>query len=414
MKTNIKITTIFLIVMFYATNTVFAQKTFKEVDSISYQLYKTKKWKELASFGSEISKSAFDYYLLNLRLGIANYKLKRYSKSIYYFKKAVKNNSATTLPKEYLYWNYWFLKDAKNAKKYFNQLDKKTQDKIKKELAVPVKFMDFIYLEGGKNMQEDKSLKIGDVTYFNLGLQHNFSSNLSFYHSYYYQQQKLETRDTKMSRYYAAPKLKYKDLEFALLFNYLQKDAKINTTTDITERTVARDTLLEDGYTYDRIKTINQQNKLSGTSKTTEFHLNLNVTKLFKKFKIGLFGGVTNSDNTVNTTENIEGIENIVLIYQGNEVFNKDYDYTDLNEYSGKTNDLIYNYGVDFGVDITNNIGLGIEVSMVANKSQSDFNYVATATYKLNNRFNFSANYIAKNKLPYYYYNSAYVIYLST
>lgn len=406
MKFNQKILKFRLVMLFITFNLIsYAQLNFYKVDSISYELYKNNKWKELVVFGDQISQTSFDYYLLNLRVGIANYNIKKFNNAISFFKKANTNNSATSLPKEYLYWSYWYLKNNKKANYYYNQLDKTTRQKINKIQMPKKKLVDFIYLEGGINFQEDSSNSIGNVTYLNIGVSANISSNLSFYQAYYYQKQALSGRIYQMHRYYAKPKFKYKNFDIYLMFNYLQNNTDINSLANYSQVSTEENVLLNDGLYYDRIKTINQQNLTLGTNVISEQYYNIHILKLYSKFKVGVFGGVTITNNSTNVANEINGIENVVLIYEGNEVFNND-----LNKNVTNTTETIYNYGVDFGIDITNKIGFASEINVINASSISTLNYVITTTYKLNDKFNFMMNYISKNKLPFYYYDAAYLI----
>ena len=94
---------VFIIGLLLVAFTVKAQHNYKQIDSLSYDLYVKKEWKQLAHFGETIQKENFNFYFLNLRLGIANYNLKSYSKAIAYFEKSLHNDSTSQVAIEYLF-----------------------------------------------------------------------------------------------------------------------------------------------------------------------------------------------------------------------------------------------------------------------------------------------------------------------
>jgi hypothetical protein len=204
--------------------------------------------------------------------------------------------------------------------------------------------------------------------------------------------------------------LRVNSFEIGVSFNYLRLDNTINFNEDITQQTTENDVLLSDGFVYDRISTINQTNKNIGAINENEIHTNIIITRFFDKFKIGVFGGVSNKKTTTNTVSSIDGIENIVLIFEGNEVLNEDFSYQEENNIKLDSTSVKYNYGVNFDVNLTKKLGVGLEVNAIKFKEQNEFNFNLSTTYKLNDKFNFQLDYIQKGKLEYYFTNNAYLI----
>jgi hypothetical protein len=411
MKKQVVIKLLFVIAfVFLFKNNSFAQINFKQVDSTSFSLYESKQWQKLTDFANKIKNENFDYYLFNLRLGIANYELKKYYESIVYFNKALKNNAISAVAKEYLYWNYLALNDTKKTTYYFSLLDENAQKKIQSQIS-KTKIFDFIYIEGGQNYQQDKSFEIGDVTYFNLGLNHNFNSKLSFYHAYYYQKQELKFDAYKLHRYYAYPSYLFNDkLKIGISLNFLVLNDDLNFSEDIIQQTTENDVLLSDGLIYDRISSIKQTNKNIGTITEKEINANITLTRYFNKFKLSLFGGTSRRKTTINAVETINGTENIILFFEGNEVLNEDSSYENETFVKQDSTSTKYNFGINVGVDLSKKIGLAFEFNNINYKSKNELNYVAAVTYELNKKFNFSANIIQKGKFEYYYNNNAYLI----
>ena len=82
------------------------------VEQKSYQLYLDKNWNELIKFGNRAINSGFDYYYLQIRIGIAYFEKKNYSLAENHFKKVLQFNSDDELAQEYLY--YCFIYNGRN------------------------------------------------------------------------------------------------------------------------------------------------------------------------------------------------------------------------------------------------------------------------------------------------------------
>ncbi len=398
-------------VLLLMNNKTLAQNSFKQVDSISYALYTQKNWTELVRFGNQIKNEGFNFYLLNLRLGIANYNMSNYTRSIQFFKKALKNNSVSEVAKEYLYWNYLQLGKYDKARYYFNKLTPKTQDAIKKLKAKKIRYLDFIYTEGGINIQEQKNSGYGNISYFNIGLSHELTPGLSIYHAYNFQAQQLDFSEYKIHRYYVMPKyLTQNGFEYTVAVNYTTLKSNIDYVNQLTQTTIQNDTLLSDGFVYDRVSTINQTSKEIGTIKQNEIRVVGGVTKLFKTFKIGVSGGVSTKNIKTNIDTSISGVENIVLLYEGDEVFNEDYDYSEQGVIKKDSVSSKYIMGINAGIDLSKKLGLGIEVINTNFDSKNEIGYSLISTYKVSKNINLMANFVQKGKVEFFYANDAYLI----
>lgn len=386
-----------LFILVLLVQNVFSQMDFKKTDSISYALYSQQKWKELDKFGKIVKD--YDYYYLNLRLGIADFNLNKFEKSIKYLKKALKNNSVSEVAKIYLYWDYYYLKNYKKSRFYYNQLDEKTKKQVKLN-DFHKRIIDFVYLEGGPN----KPQKNKDITlYGNLGLNHLLTQNFSLYQGYYFTGQNTQVSDYQLYRYYIKPTYSINNYDFFLNFNYsyLKYNYDFNTETNIQNE---EKNVVVNGVTYDKISTVNQENTYKGNGLEKEFHINIGVVKLFSKFKAGVFGGIAKKDikNIFDTRE--KGIENVVYLYQGNEVFNQNYPFD--NEYVTKADSIRkrFNFGMIFGYNITKKIGFYTELETVLVNNKKEFNFVTSVSYQISEKLGFSLDFIRKGKTEYYYY----------
>lgn len=81
-------------------------KSFNYYDSITYNLFILNEWKELIANGNDALKHNFDYYYLEVRMGIAYYNLQNYRTSIAHFEKALSFNAGDPFTLSYLYYAY--------------------------------------------------------------------------------------------------------------------------------------------------------------------------------------------------------------------------------------------------------------------------------------------------------------------
>ncbi len=397
-----------ILLLFLYKNTV-AQNTYKEVDSISYALYSQRKWKDLIAFQQEINTQNFDYYLLNLRFGFAHFYLQEYEPAILDFKRALDNDNTSQVALEYIFWNYYYLADYKNADVYYARLDKPIQKKIDYQ---PLQTFDFVYVESGVNFQkQDKKVtankgKIKSLPYNNIGLQGNVSHNFSLYLAYFFQNEHLEFTDYQLHRGYVKPSYKFKNnIEIGLGINYInsQNDIAYQDTFTYSE---TQDDVVVDGFLYQKITSGEVTEKDEGIATEKGIYTSVYFTKLFKKFKVSPFIGLSYGQKDLNTLYTTEGTENVIYYYEDEEVYNENFPIATEEERTGNSDYLWYNFGVNLGYDVTNKIGVGLECST----DLDAINYIPSILYKATDRLNFVAEYVSKGKAPLYFYNGSQLI----
>jgi tetratricopeptide (TPR) repeat protein len=86
-------------------------------EAMTLEFYNQKKWVELVKIGTNALSKDKDNYVLNYRVGIAYYELKKYRKSLCFFQRAYKINSDDKTLKEYLYYNYLYTEQYGEAEK---------------------------------------------------------------------------------------------------------------------------------------------------------------------------------------------------------------------------------------------------------------------------------------------------------
>lgn len=146
--------------------------TFQEIDGQTYELYEKENWNALAQFGKDHKDQNIDYYLFNVRLGIANFELGRYYSASCYFNKALENNT-TDLAGEYLYWCYINLGQTDRAKEYYQELS----DEVKESVKNCNKVIASVYVEGG--YKSSNNSRQDDLTYYSLSMGHRFTDRFS-------------------------------------------------------------------------------------------------------------------------------------------------------------------------------------------------------------------------------------------
>ncbi len=190
-----------LLLFFVLSCSLMAQEGFRTVDSISYRLFADGQWEELAKFGKEAIDSGFDYYYLDLRTGIAFYRLKKYNKARKYFLRAVQKNSLDPGLNEYLFWSNFLLKRDIEATKWYQKLPDSIQQSIDFN---PQKIWDAVYAEGGMRIP-DKSFASTPAIYANMLVANRFNRPAVLTQSLTYQQQTLDWGRYSQKQYYIRP-----------------------------------------------------------------------------------------------------------------------------------------------------------------------------------------------------------------
>lgn len=163
----------------------FAQMTYRQVDSTTYQQYVHAQWKDLARTVEDAKEQGFNYYYLNLRLGIAYYYSGDYSKSAKALNDALENNSTSSIARQYLFWSYWMQGDERLAHDMYTSLPDSVQRKI---YYHPKHIMDQLSLIGGIKISNQPDTA-GNITYGGISLQHKFAPGLKLEHGYMYSKQ---------------------------------------------------------------------------------------------------------------------------------------------------------------------------------------------------------------------------------
>jgi hypothetical protein len=199
---------IIILSLLAATNKSFTQ-SFSYFDSLTYKLYNEKKWDSLIIVGNKALEKGYDYYYMQMRIGIANYELKKYSQALTYFLKAKQYNS-NDIVDEYIYYSYFF--DGQTRQAYYfsknmsNNLLKKlhlTKPKFIDNIGFDVNYAIFNNWNNEKKYnsppsQPNNYILIKDITgpfvsysynvNFNISKGLSWSNQISYFKIYSYQQ----------------------------------------------------------------------------------------------------------------------------------------------------------------------------------------------------------------------------------
>ena len=214
MPTAPKLSKLLLLLFLLSCGFISAQDSINSaiVEQKTYQLYLDKNWNELIKYGNKAVKKGFDYFYMQMRIGIAYYEKKNYCLAENHFRKALKYSSTDELAQEYLYYCYLYngrYEDARLlSKKFSKELAEKIGTNKQSSLA-------FLLVEGGTKITD--SLNYYDANkktranyydpaiYFQAGLNHYIKNRVSLFHAItYFDQQNFVSKVSQLQYYLKA------------------------------------------------------------------------------------------------------------------------------------------------------------------------------------------------------------------
>ena len=278
------------------------------VEQKSYQLYADKNWLELIKFGNLAIDKGFNYYYLQLRVGVAYYEKKNYALAEGYFLNALKFNSDDELILEYIYYCYLFNGRYEDARVWSKKFSTNLAEKIgtDKQSAVSL-----IMIEGGTKITDKKTYPSKDPNntkgnyfnppiYFQVGLNHYINNKVSLFHAITYFNQETYGNKVKQYQYYikATVPLKHNFL-LTPSFHYINLDvAGDYVTTKV-------DTLWPPGVPAHSqpppgappFKTTSKTTTYSTDTKSNYFVGSIAIQKTIRKFVFGVGTTVLSMNN---------------------------------------------------------------------------------------------------------------------
>lgn len=178
MKNTIKI--LLLSLLFAGYSISYSQDSLNSAyfEKKSLELYNNQNWKELIPLVEQAINQEIDYYYLRMRIGIALYEKKHYTKAIKHFEKALEFNPDDNLSKEYIYYSYIFSGKTYEAQQYSKTFPESLKTKLNTSKNPIIKN---IYAETGYSLNtEFKTLQPEIPGEKNANLQRNISKNSYF------------------------------------------------------------------------------------------------------------------------------------------------------------------------------------------------------------------------------------------
>lgn len=157
---------LFLIFFSTAISALAQTKTFTDsIEIKTAELFKSKHWNELISFGESKLRNGFENYFLRVAMGKAYYKIKNYFKAISNFEKAVELSYSDPEIVKYLYKLYDYTGRYEDKNYFYYDLSERMKNRYK---PLENSFMEDIHFEFSKSFTNDfnknSSAKINTVT----------------------------------------------------------------------------------------------------------------------------------------------------------------------------------------------------------------------------------------------------------
>ena len=156
-----------------------SQTSLKYFDSLTYRQYMDGRYKELLISGKEALDNGHDYYYLRMRLGIANYELKRFGEAALQFNAAM-NMSLDATSAEYYYYSLVYA-GRTNEARIFLCSNRELLSKVPGKCSDP---LSGTFIEGGLKWSDGKVREIGTISFLHAGLQHLLHPRWEIYQGY--------------------------------------------------------------------------------------------------------------------------------------------------------------------------------------------------------------------------------------
>jgi tetratricopeptide (TPR) repeat protein len=379
------------ILLAICANHINAQKnSFFSVDSITYNMFINEQWEELVEYSNTLNKSEFNYYNLNLRIGIAYFRLGKYIQSEHYFLRALKNNSLSELAKEYLFVLYDIQGDDFRASKYFLSLSEKTQGYYQYTIAKPI---DFVYAEGGVKISDSRNI-MDNIQYASLSLSQKPQSNYRLVQNVNFLNQKTVSTDFQQYQFALLQQLSLKkDYVISLGLHYSQYK------TQFLSQKTYRYEVVEWYDIYKYVSDIQERYYWDGRF-TQHFGLTyLGIQKRIQRLSLGL--GVNSMfEQGIPSYSETRHTEIETTVWQ---------DETDIDVYKTEIYDTIFHKNVntlhfqpEINLDfrINNQVKIGLDILMYNSTKQTSFIINPRLEIQLLKSLSLSCSYFQNVKHP--------------
>ena len=261
-----------------------SQQSEYEADSVSYDLFLRKQWRQLTAYGEMATRAGYDFYYLNLRTGIAFYNLGKWRVAKIWLQKAVGNYLEDTLAREYLYWIHFFVNRPTDAARIYSLLPEEARHRINNP---PQKLVSSIVVEGGLRTA-NKPDSVNAFNYVNLQLSHKFAPAFQLHHAYSYLNQdyfwgRYQQQNYRFAPVYHLPEGVSISASFNLMkynrkFDYFGETVQYNDTTSVIDNRMERTAITHAIY----------NSQYAGNFELQAYHAHLALSKTFGRAHLSL------------------------------------------------------------------------------------------------------------------------------
>ncbi len=367
----------------------YSQSNFKEVDSTSYALYVNMDWYNLIRYCEKAKENGYDYFYLNLRLGIAYFTTENYKKSITALEDANRDNSFNQTVKEYLFGSNYHLMKEKNAKKWYAQLDDTIQQRIQYS---PEKLLSEIYIEGGQKISKNRDAA-NKADYLNFALKLHLSGRFDLSQSYTFIQQNLIWGDFKQHQYYLNPTFK---ISPSLSFNIGMHYANYQSNIDFHLRSTFNSVGKTGGIGINTIDTTTLRNYyIQGFYVENDILFEPRITKSWQKFTIAPYFSYYTSFQDPNYFERF--IDTLTVTERSfGTIINQTTEYKDSSATPGRTTLTQYGFGADLYYTFKH-FTLGGDLKYINNNSTSSIFIMPYLNIRVGKKLTFYTYFFKKN-----------------
>lgn len=388
-----KLKIVLIAFLLFSTLAVKGQDNFKSVDSISYSLYQNREWKELTVFGSDAVEKGYDYYYLNVRMGVAYFERGIYKQAEAFFRRALENNSASTFAKEYLFWTLYNSGAEPEASKIYADLPDSVKGKMNYK---PKKIFNYLYVEGGAKFSGSRN-NANNLYYGNFTLNHQFSPRFQLTQSYIYMDQKLVWGSIQQHQYIVTPTVNLnKRWQLSTTFNYSNYQSQL-AYDDVFNWKTSNQTG-PNGHKSITDSVISKNYVFNGNYKQNSLLIQLNINKRIGNWSITPHLGVYSQWEDPNYEKTVNGTYKITTYSPSTTPIIENKSDTVLSSHTTKNFFVSEQFGLNLSYTILNRLTLGLDANYIHYTGFNKFNVSPYFRLMISKRISISAYYASKKE----------------
>lgn len=193
----------------------------KDYDAETLSLFQKEAWHELIILSQKAKNNNQSSYEIDYRLAVAFFNTQNYHDSAQLFENIIKNYQIKNdYILEYLYYAYLYTGRQQDALLIASEFPFHLKEKTQ---VNKFEFIDFLNVEGGLKMSDNKDIGIDNINYFNGGVGQQFGYRIKVEHAYTRLSQNYFDLDYNQNEYYINMKAQLaKGLTLTPAFHYIQ------------------------------------------------------------------------------------------------------------------------------------------------------------------------------------------------